>query len=329
MWPGQDQPDGPRQPDPGPGQDANPYRQPGYQQPDPYRQHAPAPSPQEPWNAPTVSAAPAAPPGGRGRRTRVVAVAAAAVVVVAAAATAFVVLGGDEDDAAAPGPARSTTKAPRPAQPEDSDRRGTDDGPGPTVPGWKTVVNPRDGIAFDVPPQWDLKSADYATWVAENDDPSDTPLVAMLAPAVLKERWCASDDDKDGRKDYTPLGLAGTKRNKTASSTAEIARSNATAWVYGGYAQPDKKKVTAGPAESYTTASGLKGSLVTAASSGVPKKGACDTDGKATTFGFKNADGEFLSWSFHGVKGVKEEIPDRTVRAILRTVREYRSPEKR
>ncbi|MEV0443635.1 hypothetical protein AB0I84_39195 [Streptomyces spectabilis] len=328
MWPGQDRPGGPQQPNPGGGQDANPYQQPGYQQPNPYQQQGPGPSPQEPWNAPTVSAGPPVPPGGGGRRTKVIAVVAAAVVVVAAVATGAVLLGGGEDDSAAPGPTRSTGTAPRPAEPEDSDDRGTDGAPEPTVPGWKTVVNPRDGLAFDVPPQWDLKSADFATWVSEHDDPSDTPLVAMLAPAVLKERWCASDDDKDGRKDHTPLGLAGTKRNKTASSTAEIARNNATAWVYGGYAQPDKKKVTTGPAEPYTTASGLKGSLVTAASSGVEKKGACDTDGKATTFGFKNSEGEFLSWSFHGVKGVKEEIPDRTVREILRTVREYRAPQK-
>ncbi|EPH46793.1 hypothetical protein ABT390_25385 [Streptomyces aurantiacus] len=283
-------------------QDQNPYRQPGYQQANPYLQ----------------------PPeggGSGGNRTAAIAVIAAAAVVVAAGVTGFVLLGGDEDDSAKPGPARSSA-SPTPA---DADRRRTDGGPKPTVPGWKAVMNPKRGVAFDVPPQWSPKSVHWVSWVSDDAGPEDNKLAAMAAPAYLKEQWCAFDEDKDGTSEYAPLGGAGTRINRGAKNTEDIARESSTAWVYGAYAQPEKKKVKAGAVESYTTKSGIKGSLATAESSGVTKKGKCDTDGKATVFAFKDAGGEFVSWAFHGAKDVKEEIPDATVRKILSTVREYRA----
>lgn len=247
------------------------------------------------------------------------AVVAALAVVVAAGVTGFVLLGGDEDDSAKPDPTGSTS----PASPTGSDRRGTDGGVKPTVPGWKTVVNPKQGLAFDVPPEWAPKSTDWVSWVSENDDPKDTPLVAVAAPAFLKERWCASDEDKDGVDEHAALGVVGTKGNKSARGTAEIARKDSATWIYGAYTQPDKDKVETGTVESFTTKSGLKGSLATSMSSGVEKEGKCTTEGKATVFGFKNSDGEFASWSFHGPRDVKDEVPDATIRKILATVREY------
>jgi hypothetical protein len=74
---------------------------------------------------------------------------------------------------------------------------------------------------------------------------------------------------------------------------------------------------------SYTTASGITGSLATSRSSGVVKKHKCDSDGRATTFAFKDPDGAVLSWSFVGATGVSGEVTDTTVRGILRTVRLY------
>jgi hypothetical protein len=46
-------------------------------------------------------------------------------------------------------------------------------------------------------------------------------------------------------------------------------------------------------------------------------------NGKATTFAFESADGDFLSWSFFGAADVADEVPEATVREILATVREY------
>ncbi|MFD7811393.1 hypothetical protein ACFV6E_00330 [Streptomyces sp. NPDC059785] len=334
-----EQPPGGGQPDPH--QRPNPYQRPGYQQPNPYQsqqpQQLPQPrqSPQQPWEVPTVTAGPAAPqpggtgPGGAGpggggtgggNRTRVIAIAAAAAVVVAAGVTGFALLGGGKDDGTDPGPTNSAS-----GQPSSSDPRGTD-ADEPTVKGWKVVVNPDIGVAFDVPAEWALASKDYVSYVVENDDPEENPLVAMKAPAFLKEKWCGSDDDRDGATDYIPLAAAGSRGNNGAKSTEDIAGSDPQSWVYGAYTQPDKAKVESGTVESYTTESGIKGSLGTASSEGVEKSKKCATDGKATTFAFKNSAGDLVSWSFHGAKGVSDEVPDATVRKILSTVRIYQDP---
>ncbi|MFE7174283.1 hypothetical protein [Streptomyces sp. NPDC057616] len=114
--------------------------------------------------------------------------------------------------------------------------------------------------------------------MAENDDPDDTPLVATKAPAPLKENRCTSDDDKDGQVDRTPLAGAGTRKNNGARSSAEAARADAAAWVYGTCTQPGHKKVATGPATRFTTASGLTGSVATSRSSGVTKRHRCDSE---------------------------------------------------
>ncbi|MGW0996401.1 hypothetical protein ACWD5V_24580 [Streptomyces sp. NPDC002523] len=314
MWPGE-------QP-PGSGQQHNPYLQPGCGGPGAYAgQQPPAPWPQPP-------AGPAAPQPGGGR-TKVVAVVAAAAVVVAACVTGILVLGGKNDDEARPGPATSspTASSSTTTTPSVTDNpRAADRAPKPTVDGWKVVANPVTGIAFDVPAEWQVRSKSWITYVTEDSDPDEKVLVGMKAPAVLKAKWCAMDEDKDGTTDYTSLANVGTRGNKGAKSTDEVAREDSANWVYGWFTQPDHDKVTTGPVTSYTTASGLTGSVATSRSSGVGTKHKCDSDGKATTFAFKDNDGAILSWSFVGAKGVSEEVQDATVRAIMRTVRLYAEP---
>lgn len=316
MWPGEQQPGGgPNQP--------NPYHQPGYQQP-------------APWNAPTVpGGAPQAARGtgdggDGGNRTKGIAVVAAAAVVVAAGVVGFLVLGGDKhdkDDSAKPDPAKSPTAAPSTAGADGSDSRGNDRGPKPTVPGWHTVVNPERRIAFDAPPEWELRSPDWVTAVGESDDP-DSVLIGMGAPAVLQKQWCGSDPDRDGTKDYTPLAEAGSRGNRGAKTTEEIAREDSAMWVYGAYAQPDRKKIKTSAVESYTTKSGITGHLATSSATGIPNADKCRTAGKATTFGFKDSEGRLVSWSFFGARRVSDEVPDATVRKMLGTVREIEAKPK-
>ncbi|MEV5813726.1 hypothetical protein [Streptomyces mutabilis] len=318
MWPGQQPPAG--GPDP---QQPGPYRQSGHQAhqphggPNPYAGAAPHPGqqPAAPWQAPAFTGGP--PPGGRsgGGRAKTVAIVAAAVVVVAAAVTGTVLLGGG-DDRAEPGPTASSPSASAVDDPADGA-----DGPRPTVAGWQVVTNPDLGIAFDVPASWAPQAPTWVTYVSENDDPDDTPLVAMKAPAVLQEKWCAADSDRDGRVDHTPLASAGTRGDDGARGTEEIAREDSAAWVYGAFAQPARDKVTTGPVTSFTTTSGIAGSVATSRSSGVEKTDKCDVDGKATTFAFETADGDLVSWSFYGAADVEDEVPDGTVRKILATVR--------
>ncbi|MFJ9818981.1 hypothetical protein ACIRU3_27755 [Streptomyces sp. NPDC101151] len=329
MWPGE-------QP-PGSGQQHNPYQQPGNGQPNPYQQpagpqHHPYAGPQHhphagqqppaPWAQPTVTTPPPQPGGGR---TRLVAILAAAAVVVASGVTGFLLLGGKKDDGARPGPTASSPTAASPSASSAADDPRSADGEKPTVAGWKVVVNPVTGIAFDVPAAWQVRSKSWITYVTEQSD-DDKVLVGMKAPAVLKEKWCAADEDRDGKTDYTSLANVGTRGNKDAKNTAQIAREDSANWVYGWYTQPDRKKVRTGPVTSYTTASGITGSVATSRSTGVVKQDRCDSEGKATTFAFKDSDGALLSWSLFSAAGVSEEVPDATIRKIMSTVRLYAEP---
>ncbi|WP_447036107.1 hypothetical protein [Streptomyces sp. DSM 118878] len=318
MWPGQQPPGGEQnQRD----QNPNPYLQPGYQQSNP--QAGPAP-----WDAPTMPAGPGAaapgPPPGNGGRTKVIALCAAAAVVVGAGVTGFLLLGGDKDDAAKPEPTKTGATS---SAGSDSNPRDGSGEPKPTVAGWQVITNPARGIAFDVPPEWAPQSKSWVNYVADDKDPEEKPLVTMGAPALLKEKWCGFDEDRNGTKEYTALAAAGSRGNRGATSTDGIAHRDARDWIFGGYTQPSTKEITVGRPAPYTTASGLKGSLVTASSTGVEKQGKCDSDGKATVFAFKNSEGEFASWSFTGAKDVRDEVPDATVEKILATVREYEEPE--
>ncbi|MFF0162604.1 hypothetical protein ACFYRY_34415 [Streptomyces sp. NPDC005263] len=331
MWPEQQPPGGEQNPQ----QQNNPYQQPGYQQPNPYQQpgfQQPNPYAQQPqWGAPAPVGSPQPPSGGGGNRTKVVAIVAALAVVVAAGVTGFLVLGGDKDDEADGGkdtkPSTSTSTEPSAStSPSEEDPRGGD-AEKATVAGWKIVVNPKWGTAFDVPADWEVRSP--GSVVAFEDEKSDDakPLITMSAPAFLKSNWCESDDDKDGRMDTMSLAATGTKGANGAKDTDEIALNNPAWWVYGGYTQPDKKSITvAKKATPYTTASGVKGSYSWASSTDTPAKGKCVTDGKAITFGFKNSAGDFVSWNFYGAKGVKEEVPEKTIMKILSTVRLHGDP---
>ncbi|MET9411352.1 hypothetical protein ABZX90_37255 [Streptomyces sp. NPDC002935] len=344
MWPGQQQPGGEQNP-----QDANPYQQPGYQQPNPYQQPGyqqtghPQPGYQQPgpygpqpgqqqWGVPSPAGEPE-PPRGNGNRTKVVAIVAATAVVVAAGLTGVLVLGGDKDDKADGGDTgkdrKPSTSAPADpsASPSDDDPRGGA-GEKPTVAGWKVVVNPKWGTAFDVPADWEVASPGTSIgFEKDNATADDKPLIMMSAPAYFKSKWCSSDDDKDGRTEDTALGAAGTKGASGAKSADEVAVNQVPWWVFGGYTQPDKKSLSFDKkAKPYTTESGVTGSVAWARSKNTPQKGKCASDGKAITFGFKNSVGDYVAWNLYGATGVKDEIPDATILKILSTVRLHGDP---
>ncbi|MVO88287.1 hypothetical protein GPA10_26880 [Streptomyces sp. p1417] len=348
-------------------QQPNPYQQPGYQQQPGYPQQQPAAQP-NPYQQPPAAQPPAAPPGqpaaaqpqwgaptfpmgapqaggpdgsggggnGDGRKTKITAIVAAAAVVVAAGVTGFLVLGDGDDkdgksDKADSKPSKSVSKKPTSEPSSDDDNpRGTGGDPKPTIPGWQVVVNPKWGTAFDVPPDWTVKSPDTFIGFEEKKGDGTKPLIIMSAPAIYKEKWCSSDGNKDGKNSDTSLAAVGTKGQNGAKNTKDVARNDSAWWVFGGYTgqkKADKKKIKIGKTEPYTTESGIEGSVTTSTTSGVPKTDKCDSDGKATTFAFKNGSGDYVAWTLYGAKGVKEEVPDAQVKKILATVRLHGQPE--
>ena len=364
MWPEQQPPGGEQNPqDPHPPQvpPHNPYQQPGYQQPNPYQQPGyqqtgypqshPYPQPPQPgWGAPAPTGAPQPPSGGGGNRTRITAIVAAAAVVITAGVTGFLVLGGDKDEQAGsdtkdkqqPGSsAPASPPAAKSADPSDSasasassPASASDDNPRgspaeqPTVAGWKVVVNPKWGTAFDVPADWEVKSPGTLIGFEDADPKAGAkPLITMSAPAYYKSKWCVSDDDKDGRTSDTALAAVGTKGASGAKNAGEVAVNQVPWWVYGGYTQPDKKSLVYDEkATPYTTKSGIKGSFARAHSKNTPQKGKCASDGKAITFGFKNSAGDYVAWSLYGATGVNGEVPEKTIMQILSTVRLHGDP---
>ncbi|MFI6345360.1 hypothetical protein [Streptomyces sp. NPDC050560] len=368
MWPGEQPPGGEQNPQDQsqnpyqqPGyQQPNPYQQPGYQQqpgsygqqpsqqqPNPYAQQQGAgqqPGQQQPWQAPTMAMGGGQPPqqpGGPGRdeakRTKITALVAAGAVVVTAAVTGFLVIPDDDDKTAASSdPSASPSASGATSKPDPSASGGGDDNPRggssvkPTIPGWKVVVNPKWGTAFDVPADWAVKDPGVFIGFEDDQKGDGSALIGMSAPAYAKEKWCTSDSDHDGQTDDTALGAAGTKGQNGAKNTDDVAQNDSAWWVFGGYTdqkEASKKLLTIGKAKPFTTTSGVKGSVATTYSDGVKKTDKCSSDGKATTFAFKNGGGEFVSWTFYGAKGVKDEIPDETIQKILKTVRLNGKPE--
>ncbi|MFI2618527.1 hypothetical protein [Streptomyces sp. NPDC018584] len=357
MWPEQQPPGGEQNPQ---DQNHNPYQQPGYQAPNPYQQpgyqqqpaggypqQPPAGGYQQPhsggfsqpeqpqphWSAPTPP--PGLPQqsgggqgGGGGNKTKITAIVASLAVVVAAGVTGFLVLGGDEegkDDKAGPAkPSKSATKKPDPTPTGGGNERGEGGEDKPTVPGWQVVVNPKWGTAFDVPADWKVETPDTFTGFDDRKDNGAKAIIGMSAPAVYKEKWCTSDEDKNGESEDTSLAVVGTKGQNGAKNTKDVARNDSAWWVFGGYTEQtkaDKKKIKIGKVEEYTTKSGVKGSVATSTTSGAATSAKCDSEGKATTFAFKNEAGEYVAWTLYGAKGVKEEVSDALVRKILDTVR--------
>ncbi|WP_129310556.1 hypothetical protein [Streptomyces sp. L2] len=337
MWPGEQPPGGAQNPQ------NNPYQQPGYQQPNPYQQPGYQQQPQQPygqqqWGPAAPVGAPQAPQppqgGGGGGRTKLIAIIAATAVVVAAGVTGYLVLGGSKHDEADSGKDnQQSSQAPKPKPKPTATATGSGDNPRgnetekPTIPGWKVVVNPRWGTAFDVPADWEVETP--GTSIGFSDDKSDDgkPLVMMSAPAQLMPKWCTTDSDKDGRTEDTALAAVGTKGESGAKTPGDAAVREVPWWVYGGYTQPDKKSITYDKkAKDYTTKSGVKGAYAWARSSHTPQKGKCASDGKALTFGFKNSAGDIVSWNFYGAKGVDKEVDTKTIMTILSTVRLHGDP---
>ncbi|MFE7181769.1 hypothetical protein [Streptomyces erythrochromogenes] len=268
-------------------QTPNPYQLPPPQTPPP----APVPTPpQAPPPAPVVK---------RRSRAAVAGVGALTAVALAAAVTGAVVLfRGDGEDP--------------PAAPADPSK--------PLVAGWKTVVNPKHGTAFDVPPDWEVLAPTVFSGHVDDVDP-DKVLIGHTAPAFFKSRWCSIDGDGDGQVTDVRLANTGTKGAVGAKDAADVAEKSAPTWVYAAYTQPDKSVVKWDKPKEYTTRTGVKGSYVKARSEGAARPNRCAGDGRAVVFGFKNSRGDLVAWDFYGRTGVPGAVNDALVMRIMSTVR--------
>ncbi|MCX5383731.1 hypothetical protein [Streptomyces sp. NBC_00083] len=339
MWPGQQPPGGEQNPqDP----NQNPYQQPGYQQPNPYQQPGPQPAQQpgyppqgyqtpNPYQQPTVPQYPVGsppgppqPPKNDKKKTTLIAIVAAAAVVVAAVVTGVVVLKddgkgtdqADGKDKKSPSASGSNSAAPSSAAPNP---RGAGTDVQPVIAGWKVVVNPTRGDAFDVPPDWEVDSPGMSVGWSDKADPNGFGGMMMSSPAYYKSKWCTTKSG-GGSDENTALASVGTKGANGAKSTADAAE-QADDWLYYAYTQPDKNNITSEKPVPYTTKSGLQGSVVRAKATNVKKTDKCSTDGQSVLFGFKTAKGDLAAWSLIANTGVPDAITEDTIQKILTTIR--------
>ncbi|WP_412078619.1 hypothetical protein ACLF6K_34675 [Streptomyces xanthophaeus] len=345
MWPGQQQPPGgennpqdaqqnPYQQQPGqPGQ-PNPYQQqtgygeqqPGYGYPQqPGYQQPPTVPPVQPWGQPQQLQPPQG-GGGSPFSTKTVAIVAASAVVVTAAATGAFVLTRDDtknteaNDKPPASSAPPSSSAPAPSGSAANPRAGEDIKP--VIPGWKVVINPKYGTAFDVPPEWNVAGSGVITGFSDETKNDGSPFVSMSAPAYFKEDWCKFDSDKNGSEETYGLAGTGTKGAQGAKDTGEASRNAAASWVVGAYAQKaPKESIKVSEAKEFTSSSGLKGHVATATASGLPKENKCSSDGRAMAFSFKTTNGDFSSWILHSRVGVQGEVTQETYDKIASSVR--------
>jgi hypothetical protein len=358
MWPGQQPPGGEQNPQ-NP-QNPNPYQQPGYQQPNPYQQpgyHQPNPyqQPQQPqpgqpegqpqpqqgqqpqqtydmptqaWGTPAVQPGPPEPPRKK-NRTTVIAIVAAVAVVAAAAVTAVLVLDKDDDkqDSAKGDKKPSATASSSTDAPSQGDDSGDEDNPRatetvkPVIPGWKTVTNPKRHDAFDVPAGWYVKSPDTMSTFSKDGK----PIISMTGPAYYKEDNCTVKDKKTGSTLSSPLAGAGTKGAQGAKSQAEAAKTEANNWLYAVFDQDQTGDYKYTTPKKFTSKYGIKGYSSSATVTGVKKTGKCSSDGKTFTVTYTDINGDWATWVLYAAKGVKDEVPDETIKKIMSTLRPLKS----
>ncbi|WP_449484550.1 hypothetical protein [Streptomyces avidinii] len=224
---------------------------------------------------------------------------------------------------ASPAPASGSPSVSPSVSPSGSVSSGAPGAPStvkPTVKGWKVVVNPAHGTAFDVPPDWEVLKPQIFSGFSDDKDP-DKPVIGHTAPAFLKQKWCSLDANGDGYVNDIALASTGTKGADGAKTTDEVAEKTATAWAYSAFASSDKEVVKWDEPVAYTTKAGVKGSYVKARTEGAKKDHKCAGDGWAIAFGFKNSKGDFVAWDFYGRSGVQGAARDDLVMRILSTVR--------
>jgi hypothetical protein len=352
MWPGQQQPGGEQNP-----QQPNPYQQPGYQQPNPYQQPGygqqqpgtgqqpgygqpgvgqPSPYAQQPggpgqsgqWGAPSVPGGPQAPMGGGGggnKKTVIISI-VAAVAVVAAAVTGFVVFGGDDDkkdessDKSSSAGVKQKEKKPKGEESTGGDTGGgggtADDPSKPVVPGWQTVINPKWYSAFDAPKTKDWTVEKPGVITGFENDKTKKVMVAMSAPAFYKDDWC-KESSRAG------VGTKGAQGSKNTKEAAEIAAEN---FAIAGYDQQQKGHLSPAKTKPFKNKHGIKGHSSSVTLTGAPKEDKCSSGAaKVDTVSWINTNGDLAIWILYKDTGVKDELPDATVKKMMASLRDYES----
>ncbi|MFB9834796.1 serine/threonine-protein kinase [Actinoallomurus acaciae] len=250
----------------------------------------------------------------RGRRAGVVAGIGVAVVVLAAGTA--VALTWDKKAPPKPGPTPTPSTVSRTPQAET----------GPLVPGWKTMLAPQYGIAYDAPPTWTVKGPDYVIWFP---DAKKNILAAEKGVAEIDRGKCTS----------AAAGLRGgmlsaQKPSKDQLGTLQYAAADeARKWAsaaYGGAgAHPRPPTVSTGQGGNITL-NGIDAAYTTVSVTTAPGGDAC-TPPHATveTIAMTSVPGSSSGPTFFTVfadRDVSGQVSSEEIKKVIGTIRPYTCP---
>jgi serine/threonine protein kinase len=250
----------------------------------------------------------------RGRRAGVVAGLGAAVVALAASTAVALTL----DKKAPPKPGPTPTRSASSQTP----RAET----GPLIAGWKTMLAPQYGIAYDAPPTWKVRTPGYVAWFR---DAKDNILAAEKGVAKVDRGKCASA--------VTGVrgGVLSTQRpskeqlDTLRSAAGDEARKWASAAYGGAGAHPRPPTVTTGQGGSITL-NGVDAAYTTVAVTPAPGGDACDPPhAMVETIAMAAVPGSSTGPVFFTVfadRDVPGQVADEEIKKIIGTIRPYTCP---
>jgi hypothetical protein len=296
------------------GADRNPYPLPGHQGPygppgqgQPYGPHKDGPFPPPP-----------PPPRSGGGGVAVALILLAVVVLVGGTIGVVALLG---DDGPSPGPVASGGSTDvRPPTPEGSASASPSGGPAgatvrPRIPGWQGVASRNHGVAYDVPPTWEVKPAGT---IVGFEDENGRPLAGMSGAAGIKQGDCVR----------VQTGASGGKAPDTARSaklsdlpgTAQYA---ARRWANAGYTPKNGRAPAVRLSRPVPVMLGsMKGYHVTAKVTVNGTRGPCDPPQAVVhAVAFPSTQGDPVVFIAYADRGVSGEVADQDIAKAISSIR--------
>lgn len=315
----------------------NPYQQAGYHQDNPYQQPT-APIAQAGGFPPGTPGGPAG--ADKSHRTKMTLAIAASVLMVAGVTTGGVLLvsGSDSDE-----PVVSADGGPDEDDDEDEDRtlepdNGEDEGedgdedegdekprdprdsgvvkPDPVVADdWQVQTRLDRGIAYDVPPDWELMSPDIDIYWEIEIDGENAGTMSVRGAGLSPEDACG----------YS-AAVSGVTGERGATSTAAAADNSVFQYALGVYDNTQVGTLVTEDAEPFTSDHGLEGHIATGTIEDFPvdEEDECASPGGAVTVvSYTTASGDLASWLLIRDTGMDGEIEQDTVDKMVSSLRPY------
>jgi hypothetical protein len=188
----------------------------------------------------------------------------------------------------------------------------------PRIGGWQGVASRKHGLAYDVPPNWDIKSA--GTIVGFEDDKGN-PLVGMSGAAGIERGDCTVV--RTGVSGGTAPNISRSAKLSDLPGTAQYA---ARRWANAGYTPKSGRAPTVRLSSPIgVSLGGIKGYQVTAGLTVNGTRGSCDPP-QAVVYAvaFPSTQGDPVVFIAFADRGVPGAVSDQDLRKVISSIRPLR-----